>query len=125
MSSSVLAKLLKINEDNEEYVTLLINELPIQCFVNSCPYEIEIGKTYSVELTLYLSDSYTICRAKSTDPIAEKSSRGYTYFLCGKLRNDVFESFTNFYDQDIHYDNPDLNDQHVKLEVSRIDVNFV
>jgi len=125
MNNSISAKLLKINEYDEDHATLLINGLYIECLVNSCPYEIEIEKTYLVELTLFLSDTYLISRAKNTDPIVEKSSKGYTYFLCGTLKNSVFESFTNFDDQDIHYDHPDLNDQYVKLEVDRIDVNFV
>jgi len=125
MDNAIPAKLLKINEDDENDATLLINGLSIECFVNSCPYAIEIGKTYLIELTLYLSDTYMLSRAKNTDPIVEKSSKGYSYFLCGTLKNSVFESFTNFDDQDIHYDHPDLNDQYVKLEVDRIDVNFV
>jgi hypothetical protein len=125
MSSTILAKLLKTNENNEEDATLLINGLSIECLINSCPYAIEIGKTYPVELTLFLSDTYMISRAKKTDPPVKKSSKGYTYFLCGTLKNSVFESFTNFDDQDIHYDHPELNDQYVKLEVDRIDVNFV
>lgn len=66
-----------------------------------------------------------ISSAKSTDPMVEKASKAYTYFLCGTLKNSVFESFTNFDDQDIHYDHPDLNDHYVKLEVTRIDVNFL
>lgn len=125
MNIPISAKLIRINENDENHATLLINGLYIECLVNSCPYEIEIEKTYLVELTLFLSDSYMISRAKQTDLPVEKSSKGYTYILCGTLRNGVFESFTNFDDQDIHYDHPDLNDQYVKLEVDRIDVNFV
>jgi len=41
-----------VNELVEEEVTLLIEKTILTCFVSDCRYEIEVGKTYNVELTL-------------------------------------------------------------------------
>lgn len=125
MNNIKTAKILHISDTNEEHVTLLINNHIVDCFVNSCPYEIEIGKTYSVELTINLSDSYQIKKISHPDVLIEKGAKGYAYFLNGMLRNGVFESFTDFHDEDVHYDHPELNDQFIRLEVDRIDANFL
>ncbi|MGF6487362.1 hypothetical protein [Pseudomonas frederiksbergensis] len=124
MNNEKIAKVLHISDTNEEHVTLLINEHIIDCFANSCPYEIEVGKTYNIELTMNLSDSYQIKKISCADALIEKIG-GYAYFLCGTLRSGVFESFTDLHDEDVHYDYPEFNDQLIKLEVDRIDVNFL
>lgn len=125
MTNVKSAKVLHISATNEEHVTLLIDGHTVECFTNSCLYEIEIGSTYEIELTIYLFDSYKIERTPPTDVFLEKTAKGYGYFLYGVLRNDVFSSFTDLHDEDIHYDYPELNDHFIKLEVHRIDANFL
>ena len=125
MNNIKSAKLLNISEINEEHITLLMGEHTIECFLNSCPYKIEIGNTYNIELTINLSDSYQIKKVSNTGVSIEKIARGYAYFLYGTLKNDLIETFTDLYDEDVHYDHPELNDQFIKLEVDRIDVNFL
>jgi hypothetical protein len=124
MNNIKTAKVLHIIDTNEEHVTLLINEHLIDCFTNSCPYEIEAGETYNIELTMNLSDSYQIKTTSCTDVLIEKIG-GYSYFLYGTLRSGVFETFTDLYDEDVHYDYPEFNGHFIKLEVDRIDVNFL
>ncbi|MDQ0668754.1 hypothetical protein [Pseudomonas sp. W2I6] len=45
-----------LSEHVEEDATLLIDGTILNCFVSFCPYEIEVGKTYDVDLTINLSD---------------------------------------------------------------------
>jgi len=125
MSNIKTAKLLYLNDANEEDATLLIDGHLVECFINSCPYDIEIGKTYEVELTVNLSESYTIEKTTRNSALIEKIPKGYVYFLYGILKDDSFETFTTLHDEDIHYDHPDLNNQHIKLEADRINVNFL
>lgn len=125
MNDIKTVKVLHLSESNEEDVTLLIEGRTVECFINSCPHEIGIGETYQVELTLNMSDSYQIEETPNNTILIEKRAKGYAYFLCGTLKNEIFESFTDFHVEDIHYDYPGLNDQFIKLEVDRIDVNFL
>lgn len=125
MNDIKTVKVLHLSDTNEEDITLLIDGHTVECFINSCPNKIEIGKSYQVELTLNLPDSYQIEKATHDTPLIAKTTKGYAYLLCGTLKNDIFESFTDFQDEDIHYDHPELNDQLIRLQVDRIDVNFL
>ncbi|KAF2393771.1 hypothetical protein [Pseudomonas frederiksbergensis] len=125
MNNIKSAKIINISDINEEHITLLIDGFVVECFVNSCPYAIQTGETYDIELSLDLLDTYTIKKAPDTNALIEKKPEGYSYILSGTLRNDVFESFTAFFDEDVHYDHPDLNDHFICLEVNRINVSFV
>lgn len=97
------AQVLGLNEHVEEDITLLIEGTVINCFISYCCYEVEIGKTYDVELTINLSDDYEIER---NGLLAEKIDTGYAYLLYSELHNDKFLTFTSLYDEGIHYDHP-------------------
>ena len=118
------ARVVALNEHVEEDVTLLIDGALINCFIGYCPYDIEVGKTYDVELIINLSDAYEIERVEPNKLLAEKIDNGYSYFLYGKLFNEKFFTFTTLYDEDIHYDHPEYNEHFIKLKVERIDVSF-
>ena len=87
--SSHKAQVVATNNHIEEDVTLLIEGTTVKCFISYCPYELEVGKTYDVELTLNLSDNYEIERAETIQTLAEHTNRGYSYILYGDLRNDI------------------------------------
>lgn len=125
MNNIKKTQVLAISLLNEEHITLLIDGYTIECFVNSCPYSLKIGNTYDVELTINLLDSYEIERSAPTNIWLEKTIKGYGYILYGTLENDIFHTFMDFNDEDIHYEHPELNDQFIKLEANRIDVNFL
>lgn len=118
------AQVVALNEHIEEDATLLIDGTLINCFISYCPYVIEVGKSYYVELTLNLSDDYEIGRVESRELLAEKIGKGYAYLLYGDLCDDNFLSFTLFNDEGIHYDHPECNDHFIKLKVERIDASF-
>lgn len=56
-----------LSEHVEEDATLLIDGTILNCFVSFCPYEIEVGKTYDVDLTINLSDDYEVIRVDTVD----------------------------------------------------------
>ena len=117
-------QVIALNEYVDEDVTLLVEGTVINCFVSYCPYEIEVGKTYDMELTLNLSDDYEIERVQERETLAEKIDRSYCYFLYGHLHNDIFLTFTPLSDEDIHYEHPECNEHFIKLKVQRIDASF-
>ncbi|NNA67921.1 hypothetical protein [Pseudomonas gessardii] len=119
------ALVVAINEHVDEDVTLVIDGITVNCFASVYPYEISIGNTYDIELTLTLTENYEIQSVTSIDRLVEKKGNGYAYFLYGKLCNDIFNTFTVFHGEEIHYEHPELNDQFIKLEVSRIDATFL
>lgn len=118
------AKVLALNDHVEEDVTLLIEGTVINCFISYSPYQIMIGNTYDVELTINLADDYHIERAQPRNTLAEWAGCGYSYFLYGELCNDSLHTFTTLNDEDLHYDHPECNDHFIKLKVERIDVTF-
>ncbi|OPA99852.1 hypothetical protein BFW89_23380 [Pseudomonas synxantha] len=118
------ARVIETSIHIEEDVILLIEGVIINCFVSYSPHEIEVGKTYDVELTMNLSDDYEIERVEPRTPLIEKTNPGYAYLLYGNLRDTQFHSFVSLNDEDIHYDHPECNERFIKLKVDRIDVSF-
>ncbi|MBX7276339.1 hypothetical protein ACLBW8_28305 [Pseudomonas sp. M5A4_2d] len=118
------AQVVALNELIEEEVTLLIDKTVVTCFASFCPYEIEVGKNYDVELNLNLADYYHAQKVDSINIFAERIENGFSYILYGMLHNDTFQTFTLLSDEGVHYDHPDLNDSFIKLNVDRIDVAF-
>jgi len=124
MKSIKAAKLLKLSDSILEMVTLLVEGEVIECFVSYCPYDLEVGGIYNVELSLNLSQSYEVRKAEPTETRAVKIGRGFSYYLFGNLDDEVFQTFTSLFDEDVHYDHPDLNNKFICLEVERIDACF-
>ncbi|AZF12858.1 hypothetical protein C4J93_4698 [Pseudomonas sp. R2-37-08W] len=118
------AEVIAFNKHVEEDVTLLIEGTFINCFISYCPYELEVGKTYAVELTLNLSDDYEIERTVVSRPLVKRIDRGYAYVLYGYLSNNMFVTFTSLHDEDIHYVHPECNEHFIKLKIERIDASF-
>lgn len=123
-TSYTKAQVVALNEHVEEDVTLLIDGTIVNCFVSFCPYQIKVGNTYDVELTINLSDDYEVSKVDEVDRMAEQTGRGYAYLLFGRLCGEMFHTFTPLSDQDLHYEHPELNGQFIRLEVERIDVSF-
>lgn len=117
-------KVIALNKHANDDVILLIEGTAINCFVSYCPYTIEIGETYDIELTLNLSDDYEIERVEPRKILVEKANYGYCYFLYGELLNETFLTFTSLSDEDIHYEHPECNEHFIKLKVQRIDASF-
>lgn len=119
------AQVLTIGELIEEEVTLLIDKTAVTCFVNYCPYEIQIGHLYNIEITLNLADDYQAEKILPTEWLAERVGNGFSYMLYGTLIDGTFHTFTLLNDEGILYEHPALNDSFIKLSVERIDAAFL
>ena len=117
-------RVVALNDQIQEDITLLIEGTIINCFISYCPYQIEVGKFYDVELTINIADDYVIERVEPSGVLAEKIDPGYSYILYGELCDERFLTFTSLSDEGIHYDHPELNGSFVKLTVERIDASF-
>ncbi|MFY0731048.1 hypothetical protein [Pseudomonas sp. NFX15] len=124
MIMEYVALVLSIHESVEAEVVLLIGSVEAKCFISYSPSKIEVGKQYKVEFEMMLPDKPLVILSEETTQAIEMMGGGFSCVLSGYLDNDVFRSFVDFYDQDIHYDYPDLNKQYVKIAVDRIDVSF-
>ena len=125
LSTIKKATVIAIDELIEEEVTLLIDGASVTCFANYLPYEIEVGMTYAVELSLYLSEHYKAQKISSTNVLIERIGSGFSYVLYGTLNNNTFKTFTLLTVDGIQHDHPDLNDSLIKLTAERIDVAFL
>jgi hypothetical protein len=125
MISSVSVELIEIHSESEGHVTLLVNGYVVECFLNSCPYSIEPGKKYNVEFSMDVLEDIKVEKTNRTRVLIEKIPKGYNYYLYGILNDGIFETFTDLDDEDIHYEFPELNHCFIRLEVNRIDVNFL
>ena len=96
----------------------------IECFASFCPYNLEVGEIYEVELSLNLSQAYKIKKTEPTEVHAIKKGRGFAYYLYGNLKDEKFQTFTTLFDENVHYEHPDLNNHFIYLEVERIDASF-
>lgn len=119
------ATVVVIDELIDERVTLLIDGTLVTCFASYFPYEIELGVTYAVELTLYLSEHYEAQGISSTHALIQRIDSSFAYVLYGTLNNNAFNTFTSLTVDGIHHDHPGLNDSLIKLTVERIDVAFL
>ncbi|MGY2402851.1 hypothetical protein [Pseudomonas sp. SDO5271_S396] len=119
------AQVLSTNELIEEEVTLLIDKTIVTCFTTHCPYKIEQGSFYDIEISLNLSDNYEVQKICPTKILAEQVDNSFSYILYGILNNDLFETFTPLNDEGIHYEHPDLNGHFIKVSIERIDVAFL
>ncbi|RQO45589.1 hypothetical protein [Pseudomonas sp. KBW05] len=125
LSTIKQATVIAIDELVDEEVTLLIDGTLVTCFASYFPYEIKVGMTYAVELTLYLSEHYETQKISSTSILIERIDNSFAYVLYGTLNNNTFNTFTLLTVDGIHHDHPDLNDSLIKLTVERIDVAFL
>ncbi|PIB39793.1 hypothetical protein AOA57_30845 [Pseudomonas sp. 2588-5] len=117
-------RVVALNDQIQEDITLLIEGTIINCFISYCPYQIEVGKFYDVELTINIPEDYVLERAEPSSVLAEKIDPGYSYILYGELCDERLLTFTSLSDEGIHYDHPELNGSFVKLTVERIDASF-
>jgi hypothetical protein len=115
---------MEIDEIVEEAVVLLVNGVIVQCFINYCPFKIEVGKTYEVEFEMVLPDSVDMEVSQDEYVGVEMENDSFSCVVAGYLDGAVLRSFIDFDAQDIHYDYPFFNQKFIKINVIRIDVAF-
>jgi hypothetical protein len=119
------ALVLEIDEIVEEEVVLLVGGTALKCFTSYCPYFIEVGKHYTVEFNLILSEPDCVMLAKEGERKVDSSKNGFSCAVHGYLDGPILRSVIDFVDLEIHYRYPALNQKYIEINVDRIDVSFV
>jgi len=124
MTKKYEALVVEVDEVVEEAMVMLVEGVLVKCFASYCPFKIEVGKQYVVEFEMVLPEGSCVVAAKGRDAKVEMIGCGFSCVISGYLDGDVFRSFVDFMDQEIHYDYPHLNERYVEVTVERIDVAF-
>lgn len=115
----------KIDEIVEEEVTLLIEGKEIVCFAGVCPYQIEVGGTYPVSLTLDVFEEYDVRPADEKLPSLERGGGDFSYVITGKLMGDVLDSEIKFRDDIFSTNFAYLSGRMISVKVDRINAEFL
>lgn len=115
---------MEIGENVEEEVVLLVEGVMVKCFISYCPKKIMVGKYYDVEFEINFPDGEYVALAAERKKSVENIGDGFSCLLDGYLDGDVFRSFIDFPDQEIHYEYPSFNEKYIRVRAQRIDVAF-
>ena len=124
MTKKYEALVVEVDEVVEEAMVLLVEGMLVKCFASYCPFEVEVGKQYLVEFEMVLPEGSCVLAAKGCDRKVEMIGCGFSCVISGYLDGDVFRSFIDFMDQELHYEYPYLNEKYVEVTAERIDVSF-
>ncbi|MHB1220437.1 MAG: hypothetical protein ACYC0J_00360 [Gammaproteobacteria bacterium] len=120
------AKLLKINEQIEEEVTLEINFLQFVGFAYIRPYKIKINESYPVILSLTILDDPEIVELGEPRTSFEIIKDTYGYVLYGKICDDKIDIGNGIKIQDdIFIENSYLNGKYIKMKIDRLAIEFI
>lgn len=121
------AQVVKLNEDIEEEVVLQINDVRLNCFASVCPYAIEEGKSYPVQLELVVLDDYEMNESPSGAGSAfVRVAKSFAYLVRGRLNGMSLEADgLVFEDSVLQTDFGYLNGKMVTMRVDRIGVEFL
>lgn len=119
------AKLLAMNDMDEYEVILEINGIRLMCFAVVCPYAIEIGKFYPIELSLNINDDFEPKELTKEAFSLKKVGRGYEYVLRGKLTRNKLNVGAFSIQDDFLNQFPTLEGKFIELEVNGIWVTFL
>ncbi|MFT7723420.1 MAG: hypothetical protein QM788_11390 [Roseateles sp.] len=121
------AQVIKLNDDIEEEVALQINGVRLNCFASVCPYPIEEGKSYSVQLELVMLDDYEVMESPDdAAPAFVETGKGFAYLVQGKLNGRYFEAGgLVFEDEVLQTEFGYLDGKMVTVKADRIDVEFL
>jgi hypothetical protein len=78
-----------------------------------------------VEIDRVLPDEEYVSETDDEQTKAEMLGSGFSCEIYGYLDGEVFRSFVDFMDHDIHYEYPNLNERYIKITAQRIDVSFI
>ncbi len=120
------AKLLKLDNLIEEKVVMEINGLEIVGFTSICPYLIEPGKLYPINIGLTILDDPEIVQINESKYELKRIDETFGYFLYGKVYGDVIDIGNNIKIQDdIFNENSYLDGQFIRMKVDRLAIEFI
>lgn len=112
------ARVEQLSETIEELATLRVSDHLLTCFAHVCPYKLEVGQTYPVNLELYAADEYEVQEAEESHAPFERIGTSFAYWLFGRLEGGRFRV------AEIDFDATELAEEHAHLDGSRIRVKL-
>jgi len=122
MMNKYYAKVLKLDPDIEEEVTLDVNGIEITCFASVCPFKISVGKEYPVAFEF---DDFDISEQSTEETSLARLGSDYSYELKGKLDGDTVDVGIRIRDEFLSSEYGYLDGKFVSLKVGRLDVEFL
>ncbi|MFV8457240.1 hypothetical protein ACNO5M_19415 [Vibrio owensii] len=117
------AKVLGLNPDIEEEVTLEVNGIELTCFAGMCPYELNIGQEYPV--TFEMLDFELTEQESAEETSTTRVDSTYAYKLLGRLNGGTIDAGLKICDDFLESDYAYLDGQFICLCVERLDVEFL
>lgn len=122
------SRLIELSQLIEEEAVLEINGQRIVAYINNCPFDIEIGEQYLIEIELAILDDFVISKTDSNEKGIKQIEDSFSHFIRGFLNIDsgtidagiIFEV-----DREFLFDYGYLNNQYVQIQVDRLSVDFI
>lgn len=120
------ATIIDLSAINEDEVEISINDKRLVCFIAYCPYDIQIGEIYDVEISLYfINDQKLEISLSNSSSGFERISNTFSYYINGHLQgNKIFSDGLEFED-DILYNYSLYDNKSILLKVDRVDIAFL
>ena len=120
------AKVLRIDENVEEEVTLQIGNTELTCFSGSYYLEKKVGSSYPVELNLFVLNDYVVEKVSdNTEPSIVRLGNTFAHIITGRLNGRCLESGELTFEDDVLLsDFGYLDGKMVTMKVGRIDADF-
>lgn len=120
------AKIITLNKNIEEEVTLSFGDREICCFVDSAPYELIENNVYLVELGLSFLDKEVIRESDRKIMSINRVDKSFSYEIIGFLSGDqLITDRVIFQDEIFQKEFSFLDSKYVILQPDRISVSFL
>jgi hypothetical protein len=122
------AELAGLNDNVEEEVVLRIGSHVITGFAVVCPYRVEVGRSYPVEISLWAADGLELVEAGSLEAHPQLSRKGetYGYTVVGRLEGGILDAGGLLFEEpEFEVDYAYLSGLVVRVEADRIHVEFL
>lgn len=119
------AKVIELGKCIEEEVVLDIGGVLLTCFICLCPYRIEEGKIYTIELSFVFLDDTIIKEIHDEKYEVQQIGDSFKYKLTGKVENRSLVLSEVLQIRDELIDETYLEEKFIELNVDRISVDFI
>ncbi|MEC4723583.1 hypothetical protein RY831_31075 [Noviherbaspirillum sp. CPCC 100848] len=122
-----LAQIKRLSDDVEEEVVLRINGLEVTCFATVCPYKIEEGASYQVELTAQVFNEYLVSELDEDASASIVQIGGsFSHVITGRLSGNRLEAGAIVFEDDVLLsDFGYLEGKMIAWKIDRIDAEFL
>lgn len=120
------AKVIELNNDIDEEVLLSFGELELNCFITSCPYKINVGDIYLVNIDLTFLDSEVIKHQCSNEFALDRLEDSFSYEVKGfKINDKIIVNSLTFCDEIYAREFEYINLEFISMKPDRISVEFL